>query len=335
MKTISTFLLVLMLSASVAYSQGNDTLLFMDFNDSTEVATEIIIAPPAGNDTTWINFDADQLPDASGSGRPGEWFWSEAGFATDDTTGVMFSNSWISGTPPTSDNWLITPAIQIIDNTAQLHWKSAPRQTPRYVDGYQVLVSTTDNLETSFTDTLMLFAEYISGSGTPNAGWTNYTFSPGYVHGQNGTYIEFDGDSGAYVGVLEPHTVSLAQYSGQTIYIAFRHHTTDDNLISIDDVLVTGTLSTAINEISGSTDFEIYPNPASDHVQVSYVLKSTTPVVTSIYDVAGKKVKEISRSIQMTGKHYFNLNVEKLSAGSYFIEIKTNSGSLIKKLIVE
>ncbi|MGI8891867.1 MAG: choice-of-anchor J domain-containing protein [Bacteroidia bacterium] len=334
MKTISTLFLAIVLSCSMAFAQGNDTLLFMDFNDSTIVVTDIIVGPPNGNDPNWVNFDADQLPDASGAGRPDEWFWSPEGFATDDTTGVMFANSWLGGST-VADNWLITPGIEIIDNTAQLHWKSAPRQTPRFMDGYHVLVSTTDNLETSFTDTLMLFAEYLLGSGNPTPGWTNYTFSPGYVHGQNGTYIEFNGDSGAYLGVLEPHTLSLAQYSGQTIYIAFRHRTTDDNLISIDDIMVTGTLNTGISENSSLASLGVYPNPAIDNVQVTYELRATTPIVSTLYDVTGKKVKEIARSLQMAGKHHFILNVQNLSSGTYFIELKTPKGSITQKLVVE
>ena len=334
MKTIFTFLVAFALSGSSAFSQGTDTLLFMDFNDSTIVNTDIVVSFPNGNDLTWINFDADQLADASGASRPAEWFWSPEGFSTFDTNGVMFSNSWLAP-PAVADNWLMTPPIEITDTNAVLYWKSAPRQTPRFLDGYQVLVSTTDNFETSFTDTLMLFAEYIAGSGTPTAGWTNYTFSPGYVHGQNGTYIEFDNDSGAYLGVLEPHMVSLSQYSGETIYIAFRHHTTDDNLISIDDILVTGTLGTGIAENNNLSEYGIFPNPATDVAQVVYQLNVNTPIITTLFDINGKVVKELSRSTQLAGKHYFNINVKDLAAGTYILEIKSPHGSVSKKLIVE
>ncbi len=331
MKTTFTLLAAMLFTATVGFSQGNDTLIYENFNvDPT--GNSIIVGVPTGNDPTWINFDADFVNDANS--RPMEWYWDSTGFATDDTTGAFWSSSWLTPSAA-SQNWLLSPAINIIDTTAKLSWRSAPFQTPRYLDGYFVLVSTTDNIEASFTDTLMAFAEYTGGTGTPTANWANYQFTPGYVHGINGNFIEFSGDSGAYTGIMEPHQVSLAQYTGQTIHIAFFHYSDDDNLIAIDDILVKGTMSTGISEATELSGINIFPNPASDKVEIAYTLKKTTPVALSVYDINGKLVKDIVRNTQIAGYHTFSLDVTKFATGVYNVVLKTPFGVNTTKLIVE
>src|SRR6185295_12658092 len=120
------------------------------------------------------------------------------------------SNSWTNDPTPIA-NYLILPPIHLNDGTGMLYWKSAPRQTPRYLDGLQVLVSTTGNFDVDFSDTLKLFAEYISGDGQPNdSSFSNFTFSNGFVFGEDGQYLEYHGDSIRFIGILRPDSASLA-----------------------------------------------------------------------------------------------------------------------------
>lgn len=141
------------------FSQAIDTLLFENFE--TDPDTYIEPNFPNGDDETWVNYDQDGYNDASGAGRPGEWFWS-VGFADVDTTTLVYaSNSWT--TPATLvANYLVLPPLTISDASAQLSWKSAPYQTPRYLDGYYVVASTDCNIEECFTDTLFKAAEFLS-----------------------------------------------------------------------------------------------------------------------------------------------------------------------------
>lgn len=97
-----------------------------------------------------------------------------------------------------SDDWLITPAINIPE-TAVMTWDGLSLDNQNR-DAYEVLVSTTDNSPSSFTEVLFK--------------------------------VEKEEN------VLTTRTLSLNDYEGQTIYIAFRNVSNDKFLLVIDNIFV-------------------------------------------------------------------------------------------------
>ncbi|HLG03408.1 MAG TPA: T9SS type A sorting domain-containing protein [Bacteroidia bacterium] len=347
MKKLVLFSALCLPAVSSNAQTGMDTLLWENFNFEN-IPPYIITGFPPGVllDTSWYNLDLDMQADQSGVNRPDEWF-SGLAFSDVDTvgnSGVFLSNSWTFITTAPVQNFLITKAIFISDTTAELFWKSAPYQTPRYLDGYQVLVSTGDNDPLNFTDTLFRASEYDSlvNSAAPND-FASYAISPApgpnpldpFVHGIDGTYVEFTNDSARLLGQLRPFNVSLAQYSGMWIYIAIVHGTIDDNLLSIDDVLVTGTDITGLSESSGSVSFIAFPNPVQDIVTLQYTLPASTPVTINVYNVAGQLVKTENKGPLAMGEQQAKIDLGELAAGAYRVELVTESGSSNSKVIVE
>ena len=308
----------------------NDTLLWTNFE--TDPAAYVQSAPPPGltADTSWYNFDYDQLPDGSGNSRPLEWFWD---FDFSDTLNSVFmSSSWTNGSTPT-ENWLITKSVFISDTNAVLSWKSAPYQTPRYMDGYWVLISTSSNDFSAFTDTIFKAAEYVSlnNSSAPND-FSSYTFTSGFVHGADGLYtIDNGGDSSRLMGLLRPFTYSLSAYAGKSIYIAFKHHSVDDNILEIDDILVTGSNTVGINEQHAGIDFSLYPNPASDKINFYLTTKENLNCRITIFDVSGRVALEDNFGNLSSGKHQKLVDLTGLSAGMYQAQVTTPYGVSLKK----
>lgn len=318
--------------ASKAQS-GMDTLLYEGFE--AEDLSYIFIGAPSGNDAGWINLDADGLGDGSPSGRDGFWFPSY-GFADVDTaTVVMASNSWTNDATTPIQNWLMTPPLQITDSTAWLFWKSASYQTPLYLDGYKVLVSENGNLEPDFTDTLAVYAEYVLRPGTDST-FNSFVFSSGVVAGMDGTYIQYGGDSLRFRCQLRPDSVSLSAYAGKTIYIAFLADSHDDNLLSIDDILVTGTAPDGINEVKNSgSDLNLSPNPAKERVRLNYSVQSTGPVSIEILSMDGKLIRDFHTPTLLKGDHFSDLNLSGLASGQYLVVLKTNRTTSSTRLIIE
>jgi len=325
MKKTYLFVLIAQLMFGSAFAQ-TDTLLWENFE--AETLDYITIDYPTGEPNyypTWLNFDIDGIGDGSGSAteRPDEWFLS-FGFAdVDSTNTVLASNSWLQGEVNGAENWLITPRIHIQDNLANLYWKSAPFQLPRYMDGYQVLVSTTDNIETSFTDTLAVFAEFDGDLTTDNDDTLTYVFTDGIMH----TEKQIDeADRTRHTGVLQQWEASLAAYQGQNIFIAFRHRSDDDNLISIDDILVLGTGSVGIQERENSFSFNAYPNPVSrnEKITLEYELTERTKVSYSVLSIDGKVLLEGQGHSQLAGSHRSQINVSSLATGTYFVTLRLN-----------
>jgi hypothetical protein len=325
-----------------AFAQ-NDTLLWDNFETDPSTYMQWQVAPPGNaTDANWYNVDNDGLPDASTQGtRPGEWFWT-LGFANvDSTNGVLAANSWTNDGATPVDNVLISPRIDIIDGTAMLSWKSAPFQTPRYLDGYVVLVSTTDNNFASFTDTLFVASEMDAIGSNPDD-YSTYTFGPAatanplapFVHGMDNTYTENDSaDLSRRRGVLRPFSVSLAQYNGQHIFIQFKHNSHDDNLISIDEILVMGTDPNSVEDNSNIVNFGLYPNPANEIVNVNYDLAAPSEVTVRILDVNGREVFVQNEGTTQNGR--VAVNTSNLAAGMYMVQLVAGNTVTTERLIVE
>jgi PKD repeat protein len=112
---------------------------------------------------------------------------------------VAASTSWYDPAGA-SDDWMITPAIQVGQN-AELRW-NARAVDADYPDGYQVLISTTGTAINDFTDTIF------------------------FVTAENPSWTE--------------HVIDLMAegYADTTIYIAFRNNSDDMFILLIDDIKV-------------------------------------------------------------------------------------------------
>lgn len=108
-------------------------------------------------------------------------------------------------TPLTPDNWLVTPAITLVGNSTLTFWKQVGYMA--YAEHYGVYVSTTSATDPSaFT---LLFEE----TSPQSNGWVQ-------------------------------QTVSLSEYTGSTVYIAFRHFNCTNKLaLALDDIMVTSEAS--------------------------------------------------------------------------------------------
>jgi len=326
--------------ASAVKSNAQDTLVYESFN--FQAFYDALIEGPTSattGDANWYNYDRDGLSDGSTTGdRVGGWF-PVLPFSDVDTLDnvAIASSSWFTS-PAQAQNLLISPSF-----TLRLHdtlfWRAAPFQTPRFLDGYKVLLSTTDNDDLSFTTTLYNAAEM---TGTPAPGdtvFSSFTFSSGFVHGLDGTYIDpadVSTANPAHRGQLRPFSVPLDTYAGQSVYIAFYHDSYDDNLISVDDFMIRGTDNvTGITENTDELALNVFPNPAADMAQVNYNLSSETNVTISIYDVAGKLIASENKGSQAAGRHFSAINTAAMANGFYTVAVQTGTARTTAKLIVK
>jgi hypothetical protein len=328
--------LVFLVVGKVATAQ--DTLLFEDFNNVINFTYQV--APPSGQvyDSSGYNFDGDGLIDAND--RDLEWFLilpfaiQDSLTIDGDTNVALASSSWFDPAGQAL-NYFILPSVQLNDASGVLTWKSAPRQTPLYCDGYKVLVSTTDNFENNFTDTLFVAGEYLSRvDPLPDSSFAGFTFSEGEVHGLDGTYIEYGGDSIRMLGVLKPHSVSLAQYAGQKIYIAFLHDADDDNLISIDDICLRGDGTVNLDETKADIEVGMFPNPATSTVNLNFNVVKSGPVSLEVYDLSGKQLEKRAIGARLKGQHTYQFDVAGYAAGNYLVTLRTLGGAKTLNLSV-
>ncbi len=141
---------------------------------------------------------------------------------------AVFSTSWYAP-PGIADDWLISPAISIPAN-ASLSWKARAFDTD-FPDGYQVFVATTNTIA-GFLATTPVFS--IAAEGT---------------------------------AAFTTRTASLASFSGQTVYVAFRNNSNDKNLLGLDDIEVLQLASTDTKIDSSSFPLRYSSVPKSQITQ--------------------------------------------------------------------
>ena len=82
-----------------------------------------------------------------------------------------------------------------------------------------------------------------------------------------------------------------------------------------------------------------YPNPFNTNTTISFDLPHATKVTITIYDILGKKVKELMLEPKLAGHHTIswdsrNYNDEPISAGLYFSRMETDEFTRVIKLIL-
>ena len=122
-----------------------------------------------------------------------------AAYAESETNKVAVSGSWYKEVAQSND-WLVTPAINVEDVRAILSWRACALDV-EHPDGYEVYISDKGNRPEDFTD------EPVFRVSAESAAWKDYF-------------------------------LSLEAYAGKDVYVAFVNNSTNCNLLMVDDITV-------------------------------------------------------------------------------------------------
>jgi len=234
----------------------------------------------------WIFYDQD------GDGNN----WGDQNQITDTSGGAvtppsLISRSW-QGVPLTPDNWAVSPAIDLTNASGSIDLEYITQVAAQSWDEekYSLYISSTDdiNLLTGLT------ADFTEVLGDPL-------------------------DTGTPV----THNFDLSSYSGQIIYVVFRHwDCTDEDFLAIHSVEVTATtLST--NEFSKANfnyfvDNNNYLNLSANE-QIDNV---------SLHNLLGQRVLSQKLSAQDE-----QINLNALSSGVYLAKVQIKGATKTFKIM--
>jgi len=77
-----------------------------------------------------------------------------------------------------------------------------------------------------------------------------------------------------------------------------------------------------------------FPNPTKSLSVVRYSLPVESKISLQLYDISGRLVKTLVNETKKPGIYKVNLNTKTLSAGIYFLSLKTESKRIIERLVV-
>lgn len=81
-------------------------------------------------------------------------------------------------------------------------------------------------------------------------------------------------------------------------------------------------------------DIKVYPNPASEFMNISFGVDVPSDVNLNIYSTTGALVKTLDFE-NVNGKQEVHINVSDLSTGEYLVSLSTNEGAVVKTILVE
>jgi len=106
------------------------------------------------------------------------------------------------------------------------------------------------------------------------------------------------------------------------------------NNVYIDDIKIYDPTLVGINEVNkAALNYNVYPNPVNDQLNVEFNLLENTHVLGEIFDITGRKVVTLFNRDFSLGTHKVDYNTSDLNAGVYFVKITLEGESFAKRVI--
>lgn len=147
------------------------------------------------------------------------------------------------------------------------------------------------------------------------------------------SYGIFEADTllieGGTVLFLQPGEVILTKHGQLTVTGAYMYVNCAMEVgLWFDCVQPQYSFATGIEELTMSS-FRLYPNPATDKLEIEVPSNLNSPLNLKIFDISGKEL--IEQHYQISGSDIINVPLNELSNGYYYVQFRTKS-SMIKVL---
>ena len=151
----------------------------------------------------------------------------------------------------------------------------------------------------------------------------------GYAFGSGGIVYKTTDGANTWQQETSPVTSLLSSTSFPTSLIGYAAGN-GGTIIKLQGPAGISTLKEAIN----IDKIDIYPNPASTSISLGIHSDKTEVAKIILTDLLGKKLFYIETANLVSGNYNKTVDVSDLDSGTYLIEVKTNNGTVGKKLIV-
>ncbi|WP_233244025.1 T9SS type A sorting domain-containing protein [Tamlana fucoidanivorans] len=163
----------------------------------------------------------------------------------------------------------------------------------------------------------------ISSSGGPDVNEYSWSLS-NLKAGWN--FIQLNVSSASKIG-----TPNLSAINWFRLY-RFKNGTTTTR---IDGIQLIGENALSVGDIEKKINFKVFPNPATDKVQLKFSLRNTASVNISLLNIMGQIVsQQVSEKHLNPGTHSFEIYTAQLPTGTYFAKVNINNSVVVKQLIV-
>ena len=262
-------------------------------NTATAVVEELVLAAPTNLSSTSIEGDVALAWDAPATGTPNSYNIYRDNEMVGNTTNLSYDDM---GLAPGTYEYYVTAVYD--------EGESGPSNTATAVVEELVLAAPTNLSSTSIEGDVAL-AWDAPATGTPNS----YNIYRDNEMVGNTTNLSYD-DLGLASGIYEYYVIAI-----------YDEGESDPSNTVTKTVTITG----VEEQLTNTT--QLYPNPATDQVNISsdYTMQSLT-----VYNFAGQVV--LTESVDNTT---FRVNTSNFDTGIYLFQIETKEGRIGKRIIIE
>jgi aminopeptidase N len=109
----------------------------------------------------------------------------------------------------------------------------------------------------------------------------------------------------------------------------------DANNLILKDLEIISIPNALANETAIDNPFalNIYPNPSSDNIEISFKLAKSANVKLSIIDFSGKEILTQSEEKLLQGNHTRNLRISQFLSGTYIVNLNVDGMNESRKLV--
>lgn len=152
-----------------------------------------------------------------------------------------------------------------------------------------------------------------------------------FIQSMNGTNYQFEDVT--YRWYVEGHRYPLlVLIKSTTQYTNGKNHSSTraayNPVILQNNPLVT-------NNLANVSSISAYPNPYTDHVNISVVLSKSSRVKLSVFDINGRLVKELASGVEPMGERNYRFSAKEmgLTAGTYMVKLNIDGKESVQKIV--
>lgn len=104
--------------------------------------------------------------------------------------------------------------------------------------------------------------------------------------------------------------------------------------LGMKGTIVVGGGTTAINENKINTALNVYPNPATDYINVEMKITNGNNIHLNVFDITGKLIRNIDLSGVNPGYSVQAISLENMVAGKYFVRYSDGSVNVTQPFLI-
>lgn len=108
----------------------------------------------------------------------------------------------------------------------------------------------------------------------------------------------------------------------------------NNSYLYVDNLAFAGSVTGIAKGFTSGAKLAVYPNPARENITIEFAVAKAEELKIQLTDVTGKVVQEIY-SGNVSGNFNYQFSSSDLASGIYLLKINTDSGTEIRRIVIE